>query len=102
MVDTLKPCPWCNKTPSIVKEEPYYYIQCLNGECEVMMETYWEKTKKKVIKYWNTRASDAQIESLTAQLEEATAEITRLESDKKSLIEHTIRLEKSIRNETMI
>lgn len=60
----LLPCPFCGGIPKIQKgeESRYNYIQCMNEDCCVNVETYWEPKKRDVIKSWNTRASTGQNE----------------------------------------
>lgn len=66
----LKSCPLCDGQATILQQPtvvPRYGIGCTKCQLSTRAIT----SKKELIEYWNARTSDAQIESLTAQLNAA-------------------------------
>lgn len=63
----LKPCPFCGRKPSKVKEHYvpvtaliYYSVECKApmSRCFVKPKTNWFKTKDEANEAWNRRAGD--------------------------------------------
>jgi len=55
----LKPCPWCGKQPDI-EQHPIDKTWRLTHICKVMgaFSLYWKRSRKSLIKDWNTRAGE--------------------------------------------
>ena len=67
-MNELKPCPFCGRKPSKVREHYvsgtaliYYSVECKAKltKCFVKPQTIYCKTKEEAIEAWNRRADDA-------------------------------------------
>ena len=63
----LKPCPFCGRKPSKVREHYvpgtaliYYSVECKSpmSRCMVRPTTVWLKTEEEAAEAWNRRVSD--------------------------------------------
>ena len=111
MVDTLKNCPFCGEQCATLEinqgyKWAHYEAGCLEV-CTGYIMDEGANWRTEAILVWNTRTSDTQIESLTAQLEAALAanEVNRLAIEKLEgellVAQHDIRfLEGLLENET--
>jgi len=58
MMDNLKPCPWCGKTPTLFAEGDkgqYKFVACNGNECGVEPCTLTYDSEKEAITAWNER-----------------------------------------------
>ena len=63
----LKPCPFCGRVPSKVREHKvvsistvFYSVECKapSSKCGAKPMTHFHRTKEKAIEAWNRRAED--------------------------------------------
>jgi hypothetical protein len=69
----LKPCPWCNETPSLIEDvspqgEQVFKVECVGVPCRVNPNTQWASYPERAEQMWNTSIPDA---SLAADLEKS-------------------------------
>lgn len=68
MTDTvLKPCPFCQKPPTISHLSFAVEVSCQNDDCPVNVEAYG-KTEAEAATAWNTRADSALLAACRAAL----------------------------------
>ena len=66
-MDELKPCPFCGRKPSKVRQHQlagfaqiYYSVECKakNSKCPVRPHTMYFKSEEAAIEAWNRRAGE--------------------------------------------
>ncbi len=56
----LKPCPFCGGKPTVTNDRQmkWFYIECLNDGCPVLVQGAWHLDMDNAIEGWNRRAED--------------------------------------------
>lgn len=93
-MNSIKPCPFCGKTPTIhtitwSNDETSYRLECVNDYCQVRPESDDYSTIDRAVEVWNHRPDDhrkAELLSDVRNLEIKLEELDKHLAEKDAII----------------